>query len=206
MIFLNLETTGLDPVKYGILSIGAVDTERTKNYHFYDEPRLEKGKEIDPYELKNKGFVEHKARDPSKRRLRDVLKRFMIWTRDCKVVTLAGQNPARLAPFLKESIEKYGMEWVFGDKYVDLYTTAVNSYNREGIKIPMKKRRYDLDFDAILWSVGLERSVGIHSSLEDAFLEAEAYFRLEIGSRKFKNFGPFEEIRNFKDYKLKSIR
>ena len=50
MIVVDLETTGVDPRKHSILSIGAVDFNNQENY-FYGECRIREGALIDNYAL-----------------------------------------------------------------------------------------------------------------------------------------------------------
>lgn len=194
MIFLDLETSGLDPLKHGILSIGAVNTETKET--FYLEPRLEEFKEIDPRALEVNGFTEEDVRDPSRISLGQALNEFMEWVQRCEIKTLGGQNTHFDAGFLKEAMGRHNIEWIFGHRYVDLFSTAINVYQRETIKIPIKDGRFDINLDVILESVGLERE-GHHKALDDALLEAEAYNRLVKGKSLIEKFGEFDgQIRN----------
>ncbi len=203
MIFLNIKTSGPDPEKHGILSIGAVDSERTgKESYIYQVPRFEREKEIVPEYLEIADFKEHELRDPSKPHIRHALKLFSELAETAKETNLAGQNTRLNAEFLKRAMEEYAMPWPFNKDYIDLLTTAINTYRAENIKIPMREKRIDLTFDMILWSVGLERSIGFHHSLEDANLEAEAYSRLVYGRNLIKSLRGYKiDLRGFEDYK-----
>ncbi len=190
MIIVDIETSGLDPSKHGILSIGAVDFDNPDNF-FYAEPRLEEKKEIDPVALKINGFVGEDVKKNDKKLLNEVLHDFNVWLMGIKNVTLAGQNPAFDAGFLKQAFKEYGFYWCFGHRYMDLYSVATSTYLVKGFDIPEKSGRYMVDLDGILWSVGLEKRGGIHNGLMDAKLEAEAFSRLIHGKNWSKEFSGF---------------
>ena len=190
MIVVDVETSGLDPVKHGILSIGAVDYDNPDNF-FYAEPRLGVEKEIDPVALKINGFVGEDVKNNDKKPLNEVLHDFNVWLTGVRNVTLAGQNPAFDASFLKEAFNKCGFYWPFGHRYMDLHSVAMSTYLAKGFELPEKSGRYMVDLDGILWSVGLEKRNGIHNGLMDAKLEAEAFSRL-IGAKNWsKDFSGF---------------
>lgn len=178
MIVLDLETSGLDPIKNGILSIGAVDFSNPKGEVFYAEPRLPEGKEIDDKALKINGFTRYDVRDPSKKPLRKVLIDFQNWLKCVKDSTIAGQNPFFDADFLRQAYREEGFDWNFGHRYVDLFSIAVSTYLINNLDMPKKNGRYDVGLDDILWSVGLSKRRGPHGALDDAKLEAEAFSRL----------------------------
>lgn len=203
MIFLNIKTSGPDPEKHGILSIGAVDSERTgKESYIYQVPRFERGKEVVLEYLKIADFKEHQLRDPSKPSVRHALKRFSELAETAKETNLAGQNTRLNAEFLKRAMKEHEMSWPFNEEYIDLLTTAINTYRAEEIDIPMREKRIALTFDMILWSVGLERSIGFHHALEDVNLEAEAYSRLVHGRNLIKSLKGYKlGLRDFKNYK-----
>lgn len=190
MIVVDIETSGLDPTKHGILSIGAVDFNNPDNF-FYAEPRLGLNKEIDPIALKINGFVGEDVKNNDKKSLNDVLHEFNVWLTSVRNVTFAGQNPSFDAGFLKQAFEENGFYWPFGHRYMDLHSTAMSTYLSKGFKIPEKSGRYMIDLDGILWSVGLEKRGGIHNGLMDAKLEAEAFSRLIHSNNWSKEFSGF---------------
>jgi DNA polymerase III epsilon subunit-like protein len=180
MIFLDLETSGLDPVKDGILSIGAVDLDNPDEF-FYAEPKLPRGKEIDDKALKINGFTRYDSVDSAKKTLANTLHEFQKWLSKIKEVSIAGHNPSFDADFLRQAFKEEGFEWVFGHRYVDIHSTAISTYLSKNIEIPRKHGRFAVNLDHILWSVGLPKRSGPHNALTDAKLEAEAYQRLIHG-------------------------
>lgn len=190
MIVIDIETSGLDPKKHGILSIGAVDYNNPSNT-FYEEAKIEEGKEIDSVALKINGFTEKCIKDPGKNPLNRVLYNFQIWLNNIKEITLAGQNPAFDAGFLKQAFKEKGFYWCFGHRYVDLYSVAISTYLKKGFDIPQKSGRYIINLDEILWSVGLSKRGEIHNGLMDAKLEAEAFSRLIYSKNWSEEFSEF---------------
>jgi len=190
MIVVDIETSGLDPAKHGILSIGAADFKYPNNF-FYAEPRLEEKKEIDPVALKINGFVGEDVKNNNKKPLNEVLHDFNVWLTGIKNLTLAGQNPSFDAGFLKLAFEENGFYWPFGHRHIDLYSVAISTYLKKGFDVPEKSGRYMVDLDSILWSVGLEKRGGIHNGLMDAKLEAEAFSRLIHTKNWSKEFSGF---------------
>jgi hypothetical protein len=64
MIIVDIETTGIDPIKNSMVSIGAVDYNTGEE--FYRECRVFDGTEIDPYALKINGLTVEQCNDKSK--------------------------------------------------------------------------------------------------------------------------------------------
>src|SRR5690606_6732786 len=77
---------GIDPLKHGIVSIGAVDFRNPKN-QFYVECRLDDDQEILMGSPANgllpvsevTGFSDEDMRDPSKPSIKEALESFMDW-------------------------------------------------------------------------------------------------------------------------------
>ncbi len=187
MIFVDVETTGLDPVKNGILSIGAVDFSNPANT-FYEECRLEKGKEVNEQALEVNGFNEENLRDSSKRELKDVLIDFMKWAQQIEFITLGGHNTSFDRAFLKYAAKKYRIPWIFGHRVIDLHSEAIGFYLRKKFQIPMKEKKADVNLDFVLKSVGLLEEPKPHNALTGAKMEAESYHRLLFKKFLFQEF------------------
>src|SRR3989338_5668689 len=101
MIVVDLETSGLDPEKHGILSIGAVEFENPANT-FYGECRLREGAIIDDEATKIHGFSEEQMRN-CKKSAKQLCEEFNLWSKRSEERTLAGQNLVSLdVPFLRK--------------------------------------------------------------------------------------------------------
>ncbi len=81
MIVVDVETTGLDPRKHALLSIGAVDFLNPKK-QFYGECRMWEGAEVfmgDEYytcALNINGFTEEQIHDPTKKSVQQLIQEF----------------------------------------------------------------------------------------------------------------------------------
>lgn len=191
MIFIDIETTGIDAIKNSIISIGAIDFFNPKN-QFYKECQIEEGKEIDQNALKVNGFSEKELRNPQKKRIEETLRNFVDWTSMIENITLAGNNTDFDKNFLKEAMGKYGIKWIFGSRIVDLHSTAINNFLMNGMTIPIKNKRYDITSDKIFVSVGLPKEPKPHNALMGAKMEAEAYSRLVFKKGLLDEFGKYK--------------
>jgi len=106
MIFLGVETSGLDPKKHGILSLGAIDFKNPTN-QFYEECKIEDFKEIDPKALEVNGFDIKDIKNSDKKEFKGILEDFNSWVNGMENITLVGHNIAGFdCLFLKEVVEK----------------------------------------------------------------------------------------------------
>src|SRR3989344_5853247 len=93
MLILDIETSGTDPHKNSILSIGALDFDKPNN-QFYDECRVWDGAHINDDSLEVNGFAKAEATDPAKKTEMELIKAFIAWARDARDWPFAGQNPS----------------------------------------------------------------------------------------------------------------
>src|SRR5680860_616017 len=105
MIVIDIETTGLDPNKHALISLGAVDFENPE-HTFYSECRVFEGAEIDEQALVVNGFSEADITDPTKEDPKILLLAFREFAKLCKDSTLAGQNPGFDMRFLEEAAHR----------------------------------------------------------------------------------------------------
>ncbi len=194
MIVVDVETTGNDPKKHSIVSIGAVDFNNPENC-FYEECRAWDGAEIwhgdENYPLSIfdiNGFTEEQIRDPNKKSPGEIISLFISWTDNCKEKTLAGHNTFFDIDFLKDSAMRYGIKWSFGVRNVDLHSLGYTHHMRKGFDIPIRKNRTDLTTDKIFNYVGLPEEPKPHNALVGAKMEAEAISRLVYGKPLLKEF------------------
>jgi DNA polymerase III epsilon subunit-like protein len=163
MIIVDVETTGLDPLKHSIISIGAVDFE--KGDEFYVECCAIPGREIDDAALAINGFTREMCLDTSKKSAVEAYKEFFWWTTDNRSVMLAGQQVGSFdAKFLQHMHQLAGLgNWPFGHRTLDLHSVAYAKY------------RKSLNLDGILAEVGLEPEPKPHNALTGAKLEYLAF-------------------------------
>jgi len=198
MIVMDIEATGLDTKKCSIVSLGALDFDNPEN-QFYMECRMFKGAVIEEGDgvlkpaLEINGFTEEQVRNTNKYSLEELVKSFLEWTKTCKDVTIAGQNPATLdLPILNESFERYGYNLHsvgFGFRTMDLHSVALTYHLMKGMEYPKKDgKRSALDLDGILKFVGLPPEPKPHNALNGAKLEAEAFSRILYGKGLLKEY------------------
>ena len=182
MIVVDVETTGIDPKKHSIVSIGAVSFYNSRN-QFYQECKIWDGSEVTEEALKINGFSEEDIKNPNKKTLKEVIKNFLNWADNIKNKTIAGENPSFDRDFLKASIERSGLKWEFGYRTVDLHSLCYANYLKRGEALPAK-----LNTDKTLNYVGLPDEPKPHNALTGAKMEAEAFSRLIYGKVLLKEF------------------
>lgn len=186
MIIVDVETTGLEPEKNAIVSVGAVNFDYP-NIMFYEECRLRKGAEINPIALEINGFTEEEVRDPNKKSLKELIKLFNIWADNVEDKTLAGENPHLDLDFLKHSAKLYGAPWPFGYRIVDLHSISFIHHLGSGLK-PLEKGKTNLSLDETLKYVGLKTEPKPHHALTGAKLETEAFSRILCGKNLLSEY------------------
>jgi len=196
MIVIDIETTGLNPKKNSIISIGAVDFENSGNL-FYQECQVSPGAEIDDGALEVNGFTREQLRDPSRPFLSKTLESFIDWTKECEERTLAGHNLAVFdVPFLKEAMRTYSIgKWPFGNRSVDSHSLCYAHYISLGTKPPVaidnegnSKHRSGITLDVALNYVGIPEEPKPHNALTGAKSAAEVIHRLTKREGLFLEF------------------
>src|SRR3989344_6944298 len=177
MIIVDVETTGLDPSKNSIVSIGALDFSKPKS-QFYQECRIFDGAEGSQKALEINGFSEEEIKNSNKKTLESAILEFIKWAEDIDDKTLAGENSSFDRDFLKASMERYGLRWEFGYRTVDLHSLGFAHYIKRGRIPPIKDRRTAISLDKILGYVGMPEEPKPHNALTGAKMEAEAFSRL----------------------------
>lgn len=192
MVIVDVETTGLDPKKYSIVSIGAVDFDNPERT-FYEECRIWDGALVSDEALNINGYTKEEVRDLNKKSLDEIMHEFMEWLKGCKEITMAGQNPAFDRDFLNNSFWRVGIDFKFAARNLDLHSVAYAEHLQKGIEIPSKNNHTDLSLDKIAKYAGLTEEPKPHNALNGAKFEAEAFSRIIFG----KNLLP-----EFKDYEI----
>ena len=190
MLVVDIETTGRDPSKHSIASIGALELISAGDHfeigrEFYQECRIWKKAEVVSTALEVNGFTESQLRDPSKPSLQRTIRHFITYAQSCQDQIFAGSNMGSFdALFLQASAQRYEIVWPFGNsgyRTVELHTSGVEHHLRRGLPIPLKEGLSALSTDAIFEYVGLLPEPKPHHALTGAKMEAEAFSRLIYG-------------------------
>ncbi len=190
MIVVDVETTGLNPEKNSILSVGALDFDKPLS-QFYGECRIREGALVSPEALKWNGFTLEQIVDNKKRTLNALLFDFMKWAEGCADLTLAGENPNFDRDFLNYSFAKYSYDFRIGRRTVDLHSLCYAHHLMRGLTPPLTNRNSQVSGDMTLEYVGLPKEPMPHNALTGAKMEAEAFSRLIYGKillLEFKNY------------------
>lgn len=190
MIVVDIETTGINPYKSSIVSIGAIDFKNPSSF-FYEECRVWDGAEIIKEALKVNGFTLEQVQDPSKKSLQEIMAAFLAWTKNSSDKTIGGANVFWDHDFLRASAKRYNLEWSFTRRIVDLHSVCYSHFLRRGLKAVDKNGKTELTVDAILKYVGLPEEPKPHVGLVGAKMEAEAFSRLIYGKALLPEYQHF---------------
>lgn len=171
MIILDIETTGLDPQKNAMVSLGAVDYDTDKS--FYGECRIEEGDEVNDGALAINGFTREQINDIDKVYAVTIYEQFLNWTQQFKDKLLGGHN---IGHFDLLFLERYHRElhkiretlWPFGYRTVDLHTVAYDVLGKS------------LSHEKICEALGLPVEQKPHNALTGARSERDAFQMLFV--------------------------
>jgi DNA polymerase III epsilon subunit-like protein len=190
MIVVDIETSGLNPLKNSILEIGAIDFFNPSN-RFYQKCKIFDGAEIDCKALKVNGYDNIQLYDQNKQDLKSLLLNFIDWLKPINYKTLAGQNVDFDILFLNESLKRCGIDWAFGWRKIDLHTLIYCDCLKKGNNPPTKNEFSNLSGDKIMDYVGLPIEPKPHLGINGALYEAEAFSRLIYGKLLINEFERF---------------
>ncbi len=191
MLVIDVEASGIDPGKYSIVSIGAVNF-KFPDKQFYGECRVWDGALVSEEALQVNGFSEEQVRDIKKQSLTELMKNFKRWIDESREVTLAGQNPSFDRNFLNDSFRRAGIDFKFAIRNIDLHSVAYYDHIKRGISIPHKNNHSDLSLDKIAKYTGLIEEPKPHNALSGAKFEAEAFSRIIYSKKLLPEFKDFE--------------
>lgn len=171
MIVVDVETSGLDPQRHGVLSIGAV--EYGTDNEFYIECRLSPSKTYEQRALKVNGFKAAELYSTARILPADAFGEFVHWAQMVKYRTLANMNVAFDVAFLKAMSPV--ASWPFGHRYVDLHSVVFAYALAEGW-LPERDRQLSrLSWPVLLEYVGLPPEPEPHDALIGARTAARAF-------------------------------
>ena len=190
MIIVDVETTGTNPIKNSLASIGAIDFTDPTN-RFYEECRVWNGAHIDEEALTINGYTFEKLIDPKKKSERELVTTFLEWIKEKAEHTIGGQNPFFDVGFIQAACGRNHLNFTLAHRTIDLHSITYFHMIREGINPPVEHKRSNLNSDTIMAYVGIPAEPKPHIALNGAIWEAEAFYRL------FNNEGLFPEFKKF---------
>ncbi len=177
MIIVDVESTGIEPTKHSILSIGAIDFLNPKN-QFYGECRIWDGAHIMDEALAVNGFSREEIVSEKKQTEESLVKSFLTWVESVSEHTIAGQNPSFDRDAIHKAAERYHINWPLAYRTIDLHTACYCHMIKRGVTPPIANKRTDLNSDKIMKYVGIPTEPHPHNALNGAKVAAEALSRL----------------------------
>lgn len=187
MIIVDVESSGIEPTKHSVLSIGAIDFSNPKN-QFYGECRVWDGAHIMDEALAVNGFTREQIVDEKKQTEESLVKSFLAWIMPLREHTIAGQNPSFDRDAIHKAAERYHLNWPLAYRTIDLHTACYLHMIRRGITPPVANKRSDLNSDKIMKYVGIPTEPRPHNALNGAKVAGEALSRLLYGKSLLEEF------------------
>jgi len=191
MIVVDVETTGVNPTKHGIVSLGAIDFSDTSR-QFYGECRIWDGAHVMDKALAINGYTREQISDTSKKSEKELLEEFLLWMKDSPEHTLAGQNVFFDAAFLEQAAFRSHIDFTGARRIIDLHSIVYFHMIRRGLNPPTDKHRTNLNSDAIMEYVGLPQEPKPHIALNGAKWETEAFTRLMFEKPCFRELKKYK--------------
>lgn len=192
MIALDIESSGTEPHKNSILSIGAVDLDDSSS-SFYGECRVWEGAHLNEEALLVNGFTEDEATDSSKKTEIELVEEFILWATPRRDWTLLGQNPSFDRDFLIASCERGRRAFPFAHRTIDVHTLTYMHMVKAGITPPfdIEKHRTSLNLDSALNYAGIPGEPKPHNALTGAQCHAEVASRLLYSKQFLPQFSEY---------------
>ena len=192
MMIIDIETTGVSPIKTCIVELASIKIEKPKV--FYQKLcRIDPGDIIESQALEINGQSIEGARDLRRITQKEMLIDFFSWADKQGDFFIAGHNIGSFdLNFLKTKSEKYGLKFPFQLRVLDLHTLAQFKHFQINGKFLTDNGKSLMDLPAVLKFVGMTDNRNKHNALEDCKLEAEAFSRLLSSRGLFKEYAAFE--------------
>jgi DNA polymerase III epsilon subunit-like protein len=190
MIVLDIETTGLDPLRHSVVEVGAIDFDCPGNY-FNERCQIWEGAEIDFKALEINGLTMNDIQDKTILTQKELFSRFIVWIENIEDKTIAGQNVDFDINFLNEGFVRCGLNLSLGKRKVDQHSIVYVHLLKRNMKPPLKDGFSDLNSDFIMTYVGLPPEPIPHRAINGARFEAEALSRLIYRRGMFEEFAGY---------------
>ncbi len=191
MIVVDVETSGTEPDKHSILSIGAIDFAHPDN-QFYEECRIWDGAHIDPEASEFLKLSEAQMKDRLKQTEGELVTRFFAWLEERDEHTIAGQNPMFDLGFIKAAAYRNHLNLTLARRSVDQHSLVYFHMLKRGITPPVMNKHSALDSDTIMAYVGIPAEPKPHVAINGAKWESEAFSRLIHEKSLFNEFKSYK--------------
>jgi DNA polymerase III epsilon subunit-like protein len=196
MIALDVETSGLDPEKASILSIGAIDIDERTN-QFYEECRVWDGAQISDEALAVNGFTREQILDAAKKSESDLVKSFVQWVTDRpKNRTIVGQNSFFDREFIDAACARAGIASPLAHRTLDTHTLVWMHMMTHGITPPTRavdnSQQSAITLTTALEYCGLPPEGKPHNALNGAFAHAEIFSRIAYNKKMLADYFSYE--------------
>ena len=191
MIIVDIETSGLDPLKHGILEIGAIKFENPEIF-YQSYSRLDEDDEIDPRALQINGQSEEEAKSFNRPSQKQALIEFFNFITENNDFYIAGENVGSFDfNFIRIRAGKYNLDFPIQNRCFDLQTLAQAKFEQVFGKPLIENGKSILGLSRILKFVGMDDERKEHGALEDCRLEAECISRLRFGKNLIAEYAKF---------------
>ena len=191
MFVIDIETSGLDELKHGIIELGIIKYENPKIF-YHSFCRLDNGDEINDRTLEINGQTREQVRDPHKPSQKQVLIELYELIKRENYFYAAGENVGSFdLRFIRARARKYGLKDLFHHRSYDLHSAASLKYEQIYGELPIINGKAEFGLLRILEFVGIKDERKQHNALEDCKLEAEAISRIRHGKNLFQEYSQF---------------
>lgn len=171
LVVVDVETSGLDPKTFSIVSIGAVMIET--GAEFYGECDIWPGAGISDGALKVNGFTYADITGGSKKSEADLVKIFLHWLP--KNPIMIAHNASFDRDFMIEACNRAGVKSPFSFRTIDIHSIMFMHLLRTKKTVPFK-----LSLNACLKGLGLPPEPNPHNALTGAKCEADVFNKIYV--------------------------
>ncbi len=192
MICIDVEASGTDCNKHSIVSLGAVDLDNPER-RFYGECRVWEGAHIMKEALLVNGYTEEEVTDPTKQTEAELIKSFLLWTKDMSDRTLVGQNISFDRDMVRVACDRADIDYDLAYRTLDTHTLCYMHIIKRGLPAPIdvQHRHSNLNLDAVLNYCGIPDEPDPHNALTGALCHTEVTSRLLFDKPLLPEFSQF---------------
>lgn len=182
MLWIDVETTGLNPRKNAVASIAALANWHTEG-GYYREIRPFEGAELDEKALQINGFTREQLFDPSRPSETQVANEFNEWVKynfDGPPI-ICGQNVRFDMDFVNAMYRRTGVYLGLQTRAFDIQTVALYLHSLGLVELPFKGSAISTNLDVLLQTFLPEqkRQGATHGAYEDIWLTRNVFWAMQ---------------------------